>query len=122
MSHEQLWSALNPEEQDRFMKALGDPSSELTQQLLASDELDKQRIEPWWEAPDPSIQTEIEDEMCETPSSRSHNVTKSYGVKPQMMNIPDAVISASSKSLNQGPSLLYNVVATLYVTLFFHPY
>ncbi|KAK7687637.1 hypothetical protein QCA50_008852 [Cerrena zonata] len=123
ITHEQLWSALNPEERDRFMKALGDPSSELTQQLLASDELDKQRIEPWWDAPDPSIQTETEYETDENSSLRPHTAAKNYGVKPQLIDIPEAVISASSKSLNQGPSLLYNVAATLivyaYISRFF---
>ena len=35
---------------ERFTKALQDPNSELAQQLLSGEEIEKVRIEPWWEA------------------------------------------------------------------------
>ena len=88
------------------MKALNDPSSELAQQLLASDELEKQRIEPWWEDNDAKL-----DERSSIGSSNL--VQRKYGVRPGLISIPEAVVSASAKSLDQGPSLLYNIIATL---------
>lgn len=96
------------------MKALNDPSSDLTQQLLASDELEKQRIEPWWEADDPDIDAAPEFDPVGGPSAQKH-----FGTKPKMMNIPETVVSASTKSLNQGPPLLYNIAATLQVPFSF---
>ena len=106
ISHDQLWSILKPEERERFMKALNDPSSELAQQLLASDELEKQRIEPWWEDNDAKL-----DEQSS--SGSSNLVQRKYGARPGLVSIPEAVVSASAKSLDQGPSLLYNIIATL---------
>ncbi|THH10946.1 hypothetical protein EW146_g8212 [Bondarzewia mesenterica] len=46
ISHDQLWSILTPSERDRFVKTMQDPSSELAQQLLASQELAEEAIEP----------------------------------------------------------------------------
>ena len=106
ISHDQLWSILKPEERERFMKALNDPSSELAQQLLASDELEKQRIEPWWE----DNATELDEQSS---SGSSNLVQRKYGTRPGLISIPEAVVSASAKSLDQGPSLLYNIIATL---------
>ncbi|PCH44112.1 hypothetical protein WOLCODRAFT_164926 [Wolfiporia cocos MD-104 SS10] len=50
-SYDDIWAALTPAERDKFMRALQDPNSELAQQLLASEELEKERTEPWWEMP-----------------------------------------------------------------------
>ncbi|CAL1715449.1 unnamed protein product [Somion occarium] len=104
-SYDEIWSALTPEERDNFLKALNEPSSELAQQLLASEELQKQKIDPWWEAPN----EDTEEDSLE----RSLISLKKYGKRPTMVEIPDNIVSASAKSLNTGPSLLYNITAVL---------
>lgn len=42
-SYDQIWDALTPAEHEKFKKALGDPTSDMAQQLLASDELGNSR-------------------------------------------------------------------------------
>ncbi|KIM90558.1 hypothetical protein PILCRDRAFT_812311 [Piloderma croceum F 1598] len=94
ISPDDLWSMLTPEERKKFMKALDNPSSELAQQLLASETLDSERLEPWWEAPS------LNDGTQALP-------TKQYGVKPEVMPIPSAI----PKMLVTGSPLLYNICA-----------
>lgn len=96
-SYEDVWSALTSAQQDKFMAALNDPSSELAQQLLASEELEEQIEEPWWER------------QSETHTAR----TRRYGSKPAMMTVPEVALKASAGAASSGPSLLYNVFATL---------
>jgi hypothetical protein len=93
-SPDDLWSMLTPEERKKFMKALDNPSSELAQQLLASEALDSERLEPWWEAPS------LNDGTQALP-------TKRYGVKPEAMPIPSAI----PKMPVTGSPLLYNICA-----------
>jgi hypothetical protein len=90
-----IWSILTPHEQTRFLKALHDPSGELTQQLLASEELEQERQEPWWEAP------ALDDDLELDAKS-----TKRYGVKPE--TIP---VSFPSSPVPNGPPLVYNMCA-----------
>ncbi|KAF7329937.1 hypothetical protein MKEN_00257600 [Mycena kentingensis (nom. inval.)] len=45
---DQLWDMLTPEEREKFVKAMQDPSSELAAQLLASEE----PAPPWWTVDD----------------------------------------------------------------------
>lgn len=77
------------------MKALDDPSSEIAQRLLASDELERQSQAPWWEAP----------------SIDDHDVASSpykpFGVQPRMMSIPSNLV----KPIPSGPALGYNMCA-----------
>jgi hypothetical protein len=73
-----LWAILTPEERKKFTRALEDPSSELAQQLLASKELESERLAPWWEAPT------LDDAAQSSPAKR-------YGAKPELMSIPFAV-------------------------------
>nr|GAT54218.1 predicted protein [Mycena chlorophos] len=47
-SADQLWTLLTPEERERFLKAMEDPSSGLATQLLASKELEREKHDPWW--------------------------------------------------------------------------
>lgn len=99
--YEELWDALTPAERDKFMKALGDPGSDLAQQLLSSEELEKDVIEPWWERDaDPG------------PSDERTAPRRVYrrGRRPAPVDVPPTMIKASSGS---GPSLLYNVCAVL---------
>lgn len=89
-----LWAILTPEEREKFTRALDDPSSELAQQLLASEELQSERLAPWWEAPD------LDDTTQSIPAKR-------YGVKPEAVSIPFAVPSTSTA----GSPLIYNICA-----------
>jgi hypothetical protein len=52
VSTEELWALLSEEQREKFMKALQAPTSELAQQLLASEELDQDLREPWWKNTD----------------------------------------------------------------------
>ena len=74
------------------MKILQNPSSESAQQLLASEELESEQVEPWWEAP--SIQ---------------ESVVKRYGSAPEIMPIP----STLPKTPVTGSPLIYNICAVL---------
>ncbi|KZP30636.1 hypothetical protein FIBSPDRAFT_814946 [Athelia psychrophila] len=93
---EQLWEMLTPEERKKFMKALDNPDSELAQQLLASEELESDRMEPWWEAP--SIDSDSDSQRL--PKRR-------FGVKPAVIVIPSV-----NPGTPQTPSpLIYNILA-----------
>jgi hypothetical protein len=72
------------------MEVLRDPSSELAQQLLSSEELEKSRRKPWWE------ESEIEDDE----EDRNH-------LWPEVILVPSSMV----KSVPTSPSLVYNVCA-----------
>ena len=78
------------------MKILQDPSSELAQQLLASEELQSEQMEPWWEAP--SIQDRTESELA-----------KRYGSAPEIMPMPSTLPMLPAT----GSPLIYNICAVL---------
>ncbi|KDQ51026.1 hypothetical protein JAAARDRAFT_199417 [Jaapia argillacea MUCL 33604] len=94
-SPENLWSFLTPSQRTKFLSALTNPSSELTQQLLSSSALERELVEPWWEAP------EIEEEPDLDEIGANHR-------EPQMcITIPTNLI----KPLPLGSPLLYNACA-----------
>ncbi|KAF5383717.1 hypothetical protein D9615_003582 [Tricholomella constricta] len=88
-----LWSKLKPAEQEQFLKLMEDPASGLAQQLLASEELENERREPWWDAP-----------LVET---QEISPARRYGTKPDVINVPAAMVQPISK----GPPLCYNMCA-----------
>ncbi|KAF9070008.1 hypothetical protein BDP27DRAFT_1164080, partial [Rhodocollybia butyracea] len=88
-SPDSLWSLLTKTEQDKFIKALHDPSGNFAQELLHSEELEKESREPWWEA-SPGL-TEDDDIQ--------------YGTKPELITIPSSMV----KPLPSGPPLIYNL-------------
>ncbi|KAJ7628639.1 hypothetical protein FB45DRAFT_41847 [Roridomyces roridus] len=49
-SSDQLWALLTPDEREKFLKVMENPSSELAQQLLASQELENEKQDPWWDS------------------------------------------------------------------------
>ena len=87
---------LTPEEKKRFLKVFDDPTSELAQQLLSSDQLEKEIKEPWWEAPS------IENGGEAYPSG-----ARQHGPRPHMMDIPASMI----KPVPTGHPLVYNMSA-----------
>ncbi|THH27793.1 hypothetical protein EUX98_g6390 [Antrodiella citrinella] len=108
-SYDEIWSALTPAERDKFMKALGDPTSDLAQQLLSSEELEKQIIEPWWERSlGPNAEYEDASIGVHGPGQRR------YGERPSPLHIPSALANTStSPTSGNGPSLLFNISAVL---------
>ena len=108
-----MWSALTTAEKDKFLKALGDPSSELAQKLLASEDFEKLVVEPWWEhSPEQSadsVSRGLRDERIAAPRH------KQFGNRPSPLNVPPTLMNASTASSVNAPSLLYNISAVLYV-------
>ncbi|KAI0730925.1 hypothetical protein C8Q76DRAFT_614104 [Earliella scabrosa] len=102
-SYEDLWDALTPAEREKFLRALNDPSSELAQQLLASEQLEMVQIKPWWETSATALPGGAESTIS---SPRQH-----HGPKPPIMAVPDALLKQSSSAAVSGPMLLYNISA-----------
>ncbi|KAG2092548.1 hypothetical protein BD769DRAFT_1631854 [Suillus cothurnatus] len=92
-SSDELLRLMTKEEIDKFFSALRDPTSQLTQRLLFSEELQSVRQEPWWEA------------SLEGSSSGSIR----YGAKPALMEVPLNLVERQASS----PSLIYNICAVL---------
>lgn len=74
------------------MEMLRDPNSELAQQLLSSEELEKSRRKPWWE------ESDIEDE------EDTNHLSKT---RPEVILIPSSMV----KPVPTSPPLVYNVCA-----------
>ena len=70
------------EKREIFIKMMGDPLSELTQQLLADN---GKQFTPWWKG------------------GEDHPVKR-----PSAMNIPGGMVE---RMPTEGPSLLYNICA-----------
>lgn len=78
------------------MKIMEDPASGLAQQLLASEEFEKERREPWWEAP-----------SVESDDVELSHLRQRFGAKPDPMLIPAAMV----KPIPSGRPLHYNLCA-----------
>ncbi|KDQ19002.1 hypothetical protein BOTBODRAFT_481020 [Botryobasidium botryosum FD-172 SS1] len=83
-----LWSALSEKQREQFMRAMRDPSSELAQELLASEDLALYAFTPWWEA---------------------SSIDGSEHAPPAMMELPESMVGGTGSV--RGPSLLYNLFA-----------
>ncbi|KAI0642320.1 hypothetical protein C8Q79DRAFT_1013608 [Trametes meyenii] len=103
-SYEELWEALSPSERDKFLRALNDPDSELARQLLASEELERERVDPWW-------QTFAETEPKNLSPPSSGPTGRKNGPKPSIMSIPEPLVKQSARNALSGPLLLYNICA-----------
>ncbi|KAJ6588511.1 hypothetical protein B0H19DRAFT_1099765 [Mycena capillaripes] len=95
-SPDHLWTLLSPAEREKFLKVMEDPSSDLALQLLASEDLEVEKQEPWWCAP--AILSE------DLPGTR-------YGVPPDPIEVPPSLASPHRTS----SSLVYNICA-VYIT------
>ncbi|KAG1792620.1 uncharacterized protein HD556DRAFT_1444300 [Suillus plorans] len=94
-SSDELLRLMTKEEIDKFFNALRDPTSQLAQKLLSSEELQSVRREPWWEA---SLE-----------GSPNSSGSMRYGSKPALMEFPLKLVKSQASS----PSLIYNVCAVL---------
>lgn len=99
-SPDALWTMLTEKERAKFMKAFQNPTSELSQQLLASPDLEKEITAPWWESP----------------SNTTEAAHRLHGPKPEQIPIPDAML----RPVTDGPPLIFNMsaicIAYAYVT------
>jgi hypothetical protein len=95
-----LWSILTPEERKKFLKAVDNPSSELAQQLLSSEELENDSTGPWWEAQAINDATPVK--------------SKRFGPPPVVMTVPPTM----TRPLAKGPTLIYNVLSIWSVSQF----
>lgn len=109
-SYDELWDALTPAEREKFLRAVNDPESELAKQLLASEELEREQIEPWWEAV-ADVEADAHINPPATPSPRKH------GSKPPIMHIPEPLVKQSARAVASGTVLLYNICALWQVYL-----
>ncbi|KAF9480531.1 hypothetical protein BDN70DRAFT_905729 [Pholiota conissans] len=104
-SPDTLWAMLTPAERSKFMKAFDDPTSEFAQQLLASEQLDNEIEEPWWEAPRTIVEAGVEDEAGR--QSIDLRTGHRYGSRPTFMSIPESMV----KAVPVGHPLVYNMCA-----------
>ncbi|KAI0700015.1 hypothetical protein C8T65DRAFT_709765 [Cerioporus squamosus] len=102
-SYDELWNALTPAEREKFLRALQDPDSELAKQLLASEVLEREQVQPWWEAPV---------ELASVDSTSAPQASpRRHGTKPAVMSLPEPLIKRTSEASASGPLLLYNICA-----------
>ncbi|EIN09663.1 hypothetical protein PUNSTDRAFT_143152 [Punctularia strigosozonata HHB-11173 SS5] len=105
-SPDALWDALDDDQRAKFMKLLGNPSSEMAQQLLASPALQDTWLAPWWE--DPSYNGHMQNGAVDLHDARRG---QRYGASPEMMSFPSKMVKSLSTAAHRGPFLLYNLVA-----------
>jgi len=99
---------LTPEERSKFMKLFNNPTSELAQQLLSSEQLETNIKEPWWKA---SVAEEYEDDT--SPQSCDQPPPRRSGPRPNIMKIPVSMV----KPIPSGHPLVYNMCAIWSVLL-----
>ena len=92
---------LTPAERSKFTAVFNNPTGELAQQLLASESLEKEIQDPWWEAKD-------KDQIKEDFSSSQHKA------KPRIMEVPLSMINPNPTS----HPLVYNICGILYMDSF----
>ena len=98
-SADKIWAALTPEERTRFTRAVQDPGSELTKTLLTSPDLAEDIPAPWW---------------VTLPSTPQANAPTSHPARPpDVMTIPEALLTSTSPSHAPAFPLAYNLVAIL---------
>ena len=100
-----LWAMLTSAERSKFITVLNNPTGELAQQLLASESLEKEIQDPWWEAPKDN--TQVKEDF----SPPRHNA------KPRIMEVPLSMINPKPT----GRPLVYNVCGILYMDSFSLP-
>jgi hypothetical protein len=98
---------LTSAERSKFITVFNNPTGELAQQLLASESLEKEIQDPWWEA----LCSEDNSQIKEDFSLPRHNV------RPRMMEVPLSMINPNPT----GHRLVYNISGILYMDSFSLP-
>jgi hypothetical protein len=96
-----LWAMLTSAERSKFITVFNNPTGELAQQLLASESIEKEIQDPWWEA------------------LRSKSIKEDFSlprhmVKPRLMEVPLSMINPNPR----GHPLVYNICGILYMDSF----
>ena len=99
-----LWAILTSAERSKFITVFNNPTGELAQQLLASESLEKEIQNPWWEAKDYS-------QIKEDFSPPRHKA------KPRLMEVPLSMINPNPT----GHPLVFNICGILYMDSFSLP-
>ena len=87
------------------MAVFNNPSGDLAQQLLASESLEKEIQDPWWE---PKDDIQIKEDLLSPPRHKA---------KPRLMEVPLSMINPNPT----GHTLLYNICGILYMDSFSLP-
>ena len=98
---------LTSAERSKFITVFNNPTGELAQQLLASESLEKEIQDPWWEA----LRSKVNSQNKEDFSPPRHNA------KPRMMEVPLSMINPNPT----GHPLVYNICGILYMDNFSPP-
>ena len=93
-----LWAMLTSAEQSKFLTVFNNPTGELAQQLLASESLEKEIQDPWWEVRDDS-------------QSKEEFSPPRHKAKPRLMEVPLSMINPNPT----GHPLVYNICGILYM-------
>ena len=97
-----LWAMLTSAERSKFITVFNNPTGELAQQLLASESLEKEIQDPWWE---PKDDIQIKEDLLSPPRHKA---------KPRLMEVPLSMINPNPT----GHTLLYNICGILYMDSF----
>ena len=100
-----IWAMLTSSERSKFMAVFNNPSGDLAQQLLASESLEKEIQDPWWE---PKDDIQIKEDLLSPPRHKA---------KPRLMEVPLSMINPNPT----GHTLLYNICGILYMDSFSLP-
>jgi hypothetical protein len=98
---------LTSAERSKFISVLNNPTGELAQQLLASESLEKEIQDPWWEALSSKGNSQIKEDLF----------LPRHNAKPRMMEVPLSMINPNPT----GHPLVYNISGILYMDSFSLP-
>ncbi|KAJ3992141.1 hypothetical protein F5050DRAFT_1801854 [Lentinula boryana] len=102
-----LWSLLSQSERDEFVRSLQDPSSNLSQELLLSEELQRELVlRPWWESASEGIPVHG-DPLIRDAGQSGSGIFYGNTHLPELIDIPSTMV----KPLPSGPPLIYNLCA-----------
>ncbi|KAJ3983473.1 hypothetical protein F5890DRAFT_1599598 [Lentinula detonsa] len=102
-----LWSLLSQSERDEFVRSLQDPSSNLSQELLLSEELQRELVpRPWWESASEDIPVHS-DALIRNAGQSGNDIFYENTYLPELIDIPSTMV----KPLPSGPPLIYNLCA-----------
>jgi hypothetical protein len=104
-SYEEIWQMLSEDEKKRFVHALRDPGSELTQQLLASDEMEQSMIEPWWMTSKDSVSAHPNNHLTNANSGSRPR----FGQRPDHAEIPNELCEKATVAT--ALRLVYNMAS-----------
>ncbi len=102
LSSEEMWDMLTPAEKEEFLKALENPTSQVAQRLLASEQLELELEKPWWSDDDTGqVRPELGTKEGDGEQAK---------LRPEAIRIPQSMV----KPVPHGHPLVYNLCAIWY--------